>query len=218
MNRRREIDMDGCPRAGPSRALMGPLLLLVLVLPGRAAAQYVDVAKLGYDRGSPGAPILVTEFGDFGCSACGQFARDVWPQLQREFVATGRVRWKYIPFDLGMFPNGSEAASAAECAADQDAFWSMHDLLYEKQKAWNRLRDPRDKFLELARQLRLDVAVFGRCYRAEAGAARTKQNTEAARELMVRATPTFFVNGQRVVGALPIEEWRKLIVLVSGGR
>lgn len=197
--------------------LLAIALAIAAALPGGASAQSVDVSTLGYDRGMPGAQILVVEFGDFGCSACGQFARDVWPQLQREFVATGQVHWKYVPFNLGMFPNGDEAASAAECAADQDSFWSMHDLLYEKQKEWNRLGDPRTKFAEFAAQLRLNIGSFNRCYGAEGGAARTKRNTEAARELMVRATPTFFVNGQRVVGALPIEEWRKVIALVSRG-
>jgi protein-disulfide isomerase len=184
---------------------------------GGSAAQLVDVAKLGYDRGTPGAPIVVIEFADFGCSACGQFARDVWPQLEREFVATGRMQWKYVPFTLGMFPNGDEAAKAAECAADQDSFWSMHDLLYGQQRDWSRLRDPADKLKELASKLGLDGAAFARCYRADSGSARTKRNTEAARDLMVRATPTFFVNGQRVVGAIPIAEWRKVIALVSGG-
>lgn len=190
--------------------------LMAAALPHAARAQYVDVSKLGYDRGNPDAPILIIEFGDFGCSACGQFARDVWPQLQREFVATGRVRWKYVPFVIGMFPNGDDAANASECAADQDSFWSMHDRLYEKQKEWGRLRDPRQKFVEFASQLGLDAAAFERCYRQDATAARSKRNNEAGQALMVRATPTFFVNGQRVVGALPIEEWRKVLAMVSG--
>lgn len=190
--------------------------VLLVSWPRPGATQGVDVTKLGYDRGMAGARILVVEFADFGCSACGQFARDVWPELQREFVATGRVQWKYVPFILGMFPNGDEAATAAECAADQDAFWSMHDLLYAKQKEWNKLKDPGPKFAQFARDLGLDANRFSRCYRSDAVAARTKQNDDAARELMVRSTPTFFVNGQRAVGALPITEWRKIFALVGG--
>ncbi|MGD8278314.1 MAG: thioredoxin domain-containing protein [Gemmatimonadota bacterium] len=193
------------------------LALLLAALPRAGGAQQsVDVTKMGYDRGMSGAPILVVEFADFGCSACGQFARDVWPELQREFVATGRVRWKYVPFILGMFPNGDEAVKAAECAADQDAFWSMHDLLFQRQKEWNRLKDPGPKFAEFAGALSLDTTVFGRCYETDGGAERTKQNDAAAKALMVRSTPTFFVNGQRALGALPIAEWRKIFALVEG--
>jgi protein-disulfide isomerase len=191
--------------------------LLLAAWPRVGEPQSVDVTKLGYDRGMPGAPVLVVEFADFGCSACGQFARDVWPELQREFVANGRVQWKYVPFILGMFPNGDEAAKAAECAADQNAFWSMHDVLYEKQKEWSRLKNPQAKLAEFAGRLDLDAKAFDRCYTADSGAARTKQNDAAAKELMVRATPTFFVNGQRVVGALPITEWRKVFAMVSAG-
>lgn len=187
----------------------------MLVVP--AAAQTVDVADLGYNRGNPGAPIMVVEFADFACSACGQFARDVWPQLQREFIANGRMQWKYVPFNLGMFPNGDVAASAAECAADQASFWSMHDLLYEKQREWSRQRNPRTKFEELATQLKLDRAAFARCYEENAAGDRIAKNNDAARQLLVRGTPTFFVNGQRVVGSLPIEEWRKVVAYVSRG-
>jgi len=208
-------------RLEPERLVMAgtrisaALALLLAAFPRAGSGQGVDVTKLGYDRGMAGAPILVVEFADFGCSACGQFSRDVWPELQREFVATGRVRWKYVPFILGMFPNGDEAVKAAECAADQDAFWSMHDLLYEKQKEWNRLKDPDGKLAELANSLGLDADRFARCYRNDAGGERTKRNDEAARTLMVRSTPTFFVNGQRALGALPITEWRKIFALVG---
>lgn len=116
-------------------------LLALLALPGALPAQQ-ELASLGYARGSETAPVTVVEFGDFGCSACRKFALEGYPPLHEEFVATGKVRWIYVPFLLGLFPNAPEAARAAECAAEQDAFWEIHDLLFERQAEWKRLRNP----------------------------------------------------------------------------
>jgi len=197
--------------------LVSPLLSRTRLLPGDAAAQVVDLEGLGYDKGSPDAPILIIEFGDFGCSACAMFATETMAQFQREFINTGRVRWKYVPFILGSFPNSAEATKTAECAAEQDSFWSMHDLLYANQKEWNRERKPRDVFIGFATRLGLDRQRFERCLDTDPRADHIRKTTEAARSLLIRHTPTFFVNGRRAIGALPITEWRKIIAQVSAG-
>jgi protein-disulfide isomerase len=121
------------------------------------------------------------------------------------------VKWKYVPFILGSFPNSGAATRAAECAADQDAFWSMHDLLYQRQRDWNRLLRPAEHMEKFAVELGLNRARFRECYDKDLTAARTRQANDVARELMVRGTPTFFINGRRAVGALTIEQWRQVL-------
>ncbi len=192
-------------------------IALLLATTAAASAQTVDVNRLGYDKGSAAAPIVVVEFGDFGCSACALFATETMGAIQREFIATGQVRWKYIPFILGNFPNSAAATRAAECAAEQDAFWSMHDILYERQKEWNRVRDPREQLEAFAVSIGVDRQKFRRCYETDPRRARIETNNAAARDLLIRGTPTFFINGRRAVGALPITEWRKIIALVASG-
>jgi len=188
------------------------LCVLGLMVSARSAeAQSFDLQRLGYDKGNPAAPIAIIEFGDFGCSACAVFFRDTYPQLQREFISTGRVKWKYVPFILGSFPNSGAATRTAECAADQDAFWSMHDLLYQRQKEWNRVLRPAGLMAKFADELGLDGARFRECYDKDLAGTRTRQANDIARELMVRATPTFFINGRRAVGALTIDQWRMLL-------
>jgi len=182
---------------------------------GPVRAQSMDVAALGYDRGNAAAPITIIEFGDFGCSACGIFARETFSQFEREFISTGRVRWKYVPFVLGSFPNSGAATRAAECAAEQDAFWSMHDLLYRRQREWSKMIGVRPQLEKYAAELKLDLPRYRDCYEKDRPAARMQRSNEAAAALMVRATPTFFINGQRAVGALPIEQWRRVIEIVS---
>ena len=210
------MSVDGPRAQSATRRMMHALaaiscLSLLGASSRSAAAQSFDVQRLGYDRGNPAAPIAIIEFGDFGCSACAIFFRDTYPQLQREFISTGLVKWKYVPFILGSFPNSGAATRAAECAADQDAFWSMHDLLYRRQKEWNRVLRPAGPMPKFAGELGLDSARFRECYDKDLGGARTRQANDTARELMVRVTPTFFINGRRAVGALTIDQWRRLL-------
>lgn len=170
-------------------------------------------AGTGYTRGAENAKVQVIEFSDFGCPFCGSFARETYPALHREFVASGKVRWTYVPFVMGMFPNGSEAAMAAECAAEQGAksFWAMHDALYEDQRAWKQARQPDPLFEKLAARIGLDAGRYASCYSERRGAARIAASNQAADRAGVRATPTFFVNGQRVEGALPLQHFRDLL-------
>lgn len=185
--------------------------------PGEAApADTIDMRKIGYSRGAADAPITVYEFSDFGCPFCAMFATGTYPGLAEEFVKTGKVRWTYVPFVMGMFPNGAESARAAECAAEQEKFWEMHDLLFQTQKEWKASRGAEKLFNGYARQLGLDAGRFASCYREDRGAARTTMNNRAADALRVRATPTFFVNGRMVEGALPAEQFRRLLTTLAG--
>ena len=168
----------------------------------------------GYDRGVAGASVTVLEFADFGCAYCARFAVETYPALAAEFVKTGQVRWRYVPFVLGMFPNGDKAARAAECAADQGrvAFGRMHDRLFGLQDDWRGVGDPDGAFRAFARASGLDDGRFAACYASEAPAARIHASNELADRMAVRATPTFFINGRRVEGALPVEQFRAVLL------
>jgi len=183
-----------------------------------AIADTIDLRKIGYSRGAEDAPVTVYEFSDFGCPFCGMFARGTYPGLHEEFVATGKVRWTYVPFVMGMFPNGAESARAAECAAEQGKFWEMHDLLYAKQNEWKASRSPERLYNGYARELGLDTGRFASCYREDRGGARTALNNRAADALRVRATPSFFINGRLVEGALPAEQFRQVLTSLAGAR
>jgi len=179
-----------------------------------AFEQAVAPGAPGYDRGATRASVTVLEFADFGCRYCARFAAETYPVLAGEFVRTGKVRWRYVPFVLGMFPNGDEAARAGTCAADQGAaaFGSMHDRLFEEQSTWTGSSDPASAFASLARASGLDVARFASCYASDATAARVREANALAERLAVRSTPTFFINGNRLEGALPAEQFRTVLL------
>ena len=183
-----------------------------------AIGDTIDLRKIGYSRGAEDAPVTVYEFSDFGCPFCGMFARGTYPELHEEFVATGKVRWTYVPFVMGMFPNGAESARAAECAAEQEKFWEMHDLLYAKQNEWKASRSPERLVNGYAAELGLNADEFASCYREDRGGARTAINNRAADAHRDRATPSFFEDGRLVEGALPAEQFRQLLQAMAGGR
>ena len=183
--------------------------------PQAALVEPIDLRTIGHSIGAEDAPVTVYEFSDFGCPFCAMFARGTYPDLHEEFVATGKVRWTYVPIVIGIFPNGAESASAAECAADQDGFWAMHDLLYEKQNEWKGSRNPTRLYNDYAGELGLDADQFATCYREDGGGLRTAINNRAASELQVRATPSFMIGGRLVEGALPGEQFRQVLNLLT---
>ena len=166
---------------------------------------------LGFTRGQPNAPVAVVEFSDFGCPYCGQFARATFPDVMREYVDRGIVRWRYVPVVFG-FPGGELMGSAALCAADQggdDMFWRVHDLFYSRQAAL-RGDDARPALLEWLGELGVEQDALERCMDHRSTHAQLRRHREAAVGWYVRGTPTFVVNGVPMAGAAPIEFFRKV--------
>jgi Na+/H+ antiporter NhaA len=158
---------------------------------------YVDVdPERDHTRGPGDAPVTVVEYGDFECPYCGQ-AEPVVRELLRDF-ADVRYVWRHLPLN-DVHPRAQLAAEATEAAADQGAFWELHDLLLDHQDA---LRP--DELVGYARELGLDIDRFTDDLRTHSGAARVAEDIDSADLSGVSGTPTFFINGQRHYGAYDI--------------
>ena len=147
-------------------------------------------------RGPADAPVTLVEYGDFECPYCGR-AEDVIRELLADF---GDVRyvWRHLPL-TDVHPRAQIAAEAAEAAADQGAFWEMHDLLFQHQDALK----PSD-LERYARELGLDTQRFSDELRSHEHAARIADDVDSADLSGVSGTPTFFVNGRRHYGAYDV--------------
>ena len=147
-------------------------------------------------RGPSEALVTVVEYGDFECPYCGQ-AEPVIRELLADF---GDVRyvWRHLPL-TDVHPRAQLAAEAAETAADQGAFWPMHDLLLDHQQD---LR-PAD-LSRYAGNLGIDVERFRDDLRRHAHASRIAEDVDSASLSGVSGTPTFFINGRRHYGAYDI--------------
>lgn len=189
--------------------------------PRRVVLGDLDLTGLGHDEGSPTAPVVLIDFSDFGCPYCGQFTRETWPVIQREYVRTGKVFFKYVPFVVGMFPHSAEATRAVECVAEQGKFGAMADHVYEAQREWKKGGDPRPLLTGIAGVVGADTVAFGRCYDDRHTDARTARANDIAGTIGVRVTPSFVVNERPVQGALPIADFRRVIdaaLLLAGTR
>lgn len=199
------------------RHLVAALLALAIavVVPATAHGQpfgrTVSVAGVGHDKGSDQAKVFVIEFADFGCSYCARFSTETYPKIDSAYIKSGRVKWKYVPFVIGMFRNSREMAEGAECAGEQGAFWKMHDLLYARRKEWMASSEPRAVAGRYARELKLDVGKFTRCTMRPDIRERIARNDALASALAIRGTPTFFVNGRVIPGAIPWDLFQQVI-------
>ena len=148
-------------------------------------------------RGPREAAVTLVEYGDLECPYCGR-AETVVREVLSDFTDV-RYVWRHLPLS-DVHPNAQLAAEASEAAANQDAFWEMHDLLLSHQDALQ----PRD-LRGYAEQLGLDVERFHEDLRQGTGAARIEEDVDSADRSGVSGTPTFFINGRRHAGAYDIE-------------
>jgi protein-disulfide isomerase len=154
-------------------------------------------------RGRNDAPVTIVEFSDFQCPACGQAFRDLHELVARRKDV--RLVFRNFPLDSScneaisraLHPDACRAAIAAECARRQNRFWEFHDRLFEHQQALDR-----DSMFRYARELELDIAAFRTCLDDPATRARVSDDVRAGIAAGVESTPTLFINGRRINGAL----------------
>jgi protein-disulfide isomerase len=140
-------------------------------------------------QGASSAALTVIEYSDFECSFCGQFARQTFAEIERDYVQPGRVRYAFRHFPIEqLHPRAFKAGVAAACAGAQDKFWEMHDRLYANQKALDV-----DALTGYGRDLGLNQQEYERCLKDETPAARIRQDLEEGRAAGVRSTPTFLI-------------------------
>jgi protein-disulfide isomerase len=154
-------------------------------------------------RGGEHAAVMLEEFSDFQCPACGGLD----PGLRRISKDYGeRVRWVFRNFPLSMHKYAFIAARAAEAAGAQGKFWEMHDAIYDHQDDWVNAPEPRDLFATYATQLGLDVQKFKADLDRQDLADRIKADYERGVSLNVRGTPTIYLDGRELMpGKLPTE-------------
>lgn len=194
----------------PSRAAFATIALLVA---GAAAAQGPGPEMLRErTKGRADAPVTIYELADFECPACRAFWTETLPALEREYVSTGKVKLVFVNFPLAqLHPNAPAAHQFAMCAARQNRFWPVANLLYTHQAQWAPMPDPTPYFRLLADSAHLQPDSLASCV-ADTTIRDLIQGEEAAgMRAGVHATPSFVVEGGLVTGAAPITAWRPLL-------
>jgi protein-disulfide isomerase len=171
-----------------------------------------DTALTARTKGSPSAPITVIEIADFQCPACRLFWAETMPQLQKEYVDPGKVRFVFVNFPLvQIHHNAAAAAQLAMCGARQNRFWPIHDALFDHQSAWAGLADPSAYFFSLGAAAGLQTDTLVACLADTTVRTAIAAEAEGVARAGVRSTPSFIIEGGLIEGAAPIESWRPIL-------
>jgi len=158
-------------------------------------------------RGNPNATVTIVEFSDFQCPFCSRAYHVVEDEVMKQYG--DRVRLVYKNFPLNIHPWAESGALASECALKQspEEFWKMYDFLFQNQTSITL-----DNLKEKAQTVPgLDAAAFAECFDKKAGLDAVKADEQEATAVGVRSTPTFFVNGRKLEGAVPFENFKTII-------
>jgi protein-disulfide isomerase len=186
--------------------------------PGAAAIADSIVVRAANVLGKAEAPVTLVEYSDFQCPYCLRHFSETQSRLIAEYVNTGKVKIVFKNFPIPeLHPQAFQASVAAECAAEQGKFWAYHDVLFQRFGA--RTIDYTPAGLGgYAVSLQLDRDKFDACLRDEKISARINADRQEGNRLGVRGTPTFFINGQQLVGAQPYEAFKAALDAALAGR
>ena len=146
-----------------------------------------DLTNVPVD-GDARAKVALIEFSDYECPYCARHATDVGPELHKEFVATGKVRYGFVNNPLPIHANAKFLASVAICAGEQNRYWQMHDILFEAK--------PRvqEQVVLLAKEMGLDSDKFRHCIADNPrGLERIETDMRKAKEFGLTGTPSFAI-------------------------
>jgi protein-disulfide isomerase len=156
----------------------------------------------GPSFGPADAKVTIVVFSDFQCPYCREFAKTIRETLPQKYPKDVRVIFEDFPIEA-IHKWARAAAEAAHCLGDQKpaAFWAFHDWIFQHQQEV----DPgnlREKSLQIAKEQNLDLAAVGSCIDTHATAQEVDRSLQAGRALEIQQTPTVFVNGRTISGAV----------------
>ena len=161
-------------------------------------------------KGDPDAPITIVEFSDFECGYCQRFYQNTLPTIQEKYIDTGLVKLVYRDLPLSFHPSAMNAAQAAECVGleGDEAYFEMHDLLFDNLSAWAGAADVNGTLTSLASQIGYDIAS---CLENGDTLDEVNLDRSAGQSYGLSGTPSFFINGRKVVGAHPFDVFEAII-------
>lgn len=178
-----------------------------------SGSQKPTVSSRDHIIGDANAPVTVIEYGDFQCPVCGRFDRDSWADIKANYVDTGKARFVFRHFPLrSIHDHAQDAAEAAECAGDQVDFFDFKSMVYDNQAAAfpesNAVpagaplsdSDLRAMLAGFVSNLGGSSSTFTNCASGTSKTSRVQADVDSGLALGVSATPTFFVNDEKVTG------------------
>ncbi len=189
--------------------------LLRLAPAARAEAPEPDLAELAKPGpagdivlGSDKAPVTIIEYASMTCPHCAHFSTTTFPELQKRYIDTGKVRFIFREFPLDAL--AAAGFMLARCAG-KDKFMPVVETLFAKQSEWM-VQKPVEPLKAIAKQFGFTEQSFDQCLANQQVLDNIQGGRDrAAEKLGVNSTPTFFVNGKKLTGDQPIDAMAKVI-------
>jgi protein-disulfide isomerase len=160
--------------------------------------------------GSADAPVTIIEYSEYLCPFCRTFALETFPLIEEQYIDTGKVRFIFRDFPVHGQP-AVVMAMVAECAADQGKFWEMQSFLWERYDTWSQSEDILATVQGYADELGLDTEKYTSCLQEGTAIDRIIEDYNIGVQDGVTGTPAFFINGTPAKGAMPFEEFQRII-------
>jgi protein-disulfide isomerase len=193
--------------------VIGAVVLLVagivlLQMQGMRTKPPVAAAQIGAGAawGPENAKVKILEYADYGCSHCRDFALNQGRQLRADYEASGNVRLEFKNFIVGG-PTTATAANAALCAADQGRFWDYYEMLFSQQGV-SANSFSKASLKQYGVQLGLNAEQFDQCVDADTHLEQVYRDSSEGQSQGVTGTPTFFIDGEKVEGAIPYADFK----------
>lgn len=183
-------------------ALVGLVVLLRTIKSAKTVSRPLATAQ-AKTKGNPQAAIKIVEYTDFQCPACAKATKGLSAIWQTQ---GNKLSLEYQAFPLPRHKNAFRAAVYAQCAARQNKFWVFHDLLFDQQALWAEKTDAEVYFQQMAGQAGLNPAELTVCLQDASVPQEIEKEKAQGVSRGVEATPTFFVNGEMVVGGKNLSE------------
>ncbi|HAT48825.1 MAG: DsbA family protein [Nitrospirae bacterium] len=165
--------------------------------------RYTVTGPQDLSRGPANAPVTIIEFSDFECPYCRK-AQAVLGKLKETYG--DKLRFVFRHYPLPFHKLAPKASEAAMCANEQGKFWDFHDALFTDSQSL-----AVDALKELATKLKLDTAKFDECLTSSRHASRISSDSAEGQQLGITGTPTFFINGLKLVGAVPLDAFKEVL-------
>jgi protein-disulfide isomerase len=204
------------------RKLLGPILLFLLFAQAGFSQPTITVDDALF-KGDKNARVSLVEFADYQCTFCARFYRETLPQIEENYIFTGKVKFFFRNFPLERsHPQAFKAAVAANCAGEQGKFWAMHHRLFTHQEELGS-----KDLLQHAKTLALDSSKFTRCLDSDESAAKVRKDLADGEKAAVKITPTFFLGlaepnntkitvQKTILGAKPFSDFKEAIDSLLG--
>lgn len=160
-------------------------------------------------KGPVNAPVQIVEYSDFQCPACMK-VQPILASIMREYPDKVRIVFRHYP--LPMHKWAGVAHQAAECANVQGKFWEFHDMVYQTQNIWSAAQNAPEYLISFAKNAGVDLDKFGACLSDASVTKRIMEERATGTELKLSSTPTFFINGERVVGQIELENQGRNVI------